>query len=136
MKLRTLIVEDDDLFALLHNLQIKKSGMSEAPEIYRHGLDAAEAIEAARDTGDHFLLLLDINMPIMNAWEFLDHIQNTGYQQQVMVVIVSSSINETDRRKAFSYPQVVGFIQKPFRSEDCQELMTLPRLNPYFSQNT
>jgi CheY-like chemotaxis protein len=71
----------------------------------------------------------------MNGWDFLDHIQDKVYAQRLKVAVVSSSINESDRRKAFSYPQVIEFIQKPFRREDCLNLMALPQLASYYSKN-
>jgi CheY-like chemotaxis protein len=69
-------------------------------------------------------ILLDINMPIMNGWEFLDEyerlkIDTTG---KTKIFIISSSVFSNDINKAKSYPLVVDFISKPLNIEKINEV--------------
>ncbi|TKK67762.1 response regulator [Ilyomonas limi] len=68
------------------------------------------------------LILLDINMPMMNGWDFLDKMQvdATDYK----VVILTSSVNAMDRTKAAKYKNVIGFMEKP---------ATISSLTPYIT---
>jgi len=65
------------------------------------------------------VLLLDINMPTMNGWEFME--QYAGFdkaiQEQIFVYIVSSSVDWRDKEKAEANPLVKGFIPKPLESD-------------------
>src|SRR3954469_19773280 len=57
------------------------------------------------------LIFLDINMPAMNGWDFLDKmaVENIDYK----VIILTSSINTIDRKAALKYMNVIGYIEKP-----------------------
>jgi CheY-like chemotaxis protein len=61
------------------------------------------------------LILLDINMPILDGWQFMDEFVKLSplIGKKVTVYIVSSSIDEDDHKKALSYQQVSDFIVKP-----------------------
>lgn len=59
------------------------------------------------------LILLDINMPIMDAWGFLDKIQKHPLHMSLFICIITSSIDYRDREKAQVYPQVRACLTKP-----------------------
>jgi CheY-like chemotaxis protein len=61
------------------------------------------------------LIFLDLNMPIMGGWEFLDHFNSTEYSEfnSIKVVILSSTIDPEDLEKAKNYPMVIDFLSKP-----------------------
>lgn len=70
------------------------------------------------------LLLLDINMPLMNGWEFLEKLRQLqkNITDALTIFIISSSVSSADRERALSYPEVSGYIIKPFRYEALEEL--------------
>lgn len=57
------------------------------------------------------LILLDINMPVMNGWKFLDSMADRNMDYKV--VVVTSSVNMMDRKMAANYKNVIGYIEKP-----------------------
>ena len=61
------------------------------------------------------LILLDINMPVMDGWDFLDEFSALpeSIKNQFYISIITSSIDRSDKEKAFSYPIVKDYIQKP-----------------------
>ena len=67
------------------------------------------------------LILLDINMPLMNAWDCLEYFNNNNIQNDV--VILSSSINPQDNERASRYQSVKGFFNKPLTKDNIRLLL-------------
>jgi CheY-like chemotaxis protein len=65
------------------------------------------------------ILFLDINMPSMTGWEFLNLFQefDETVRRQFRIYMLSSSVNELDRQQAEANPLVAGFISKPLTNE-------------------
>ena len=61
------------------------------------------------------VIFLDINMPKMDGWEFMDEFSKmaSGITKKILIFIVSSSIADADRDRAKSYPSVTDFLIKP-----------------------
>ncbi len=87
---------------------------------------ASEALEELKQGGDNpNFILLDINMPGMNGWEFLDGLQQSEISSSKLPIIymLSSSLDPEDEAKARKSALVKGFISKPL------EVEKLPFLN-------
>ena len=69
-------------------------------------------------------LLLDINMPVLNGWEFLAELKqmNLAVVEQFNIYILSSSVDQRDIDKAKSDPHIIDFISKPLKKENLMEL--------------
>ncbi|MEP6465661.1 MAG: response regulator [Parafilimonas sp.] len=65
------------------------------------------------------VLLLDVNMPTMTGWEFMEEFDNLSEEVQklISVYILSSSIDEQDKQRADSNKNIIGFISKPLTQE-------------------
>jgi CheY-like chemotaxis protein len=61
------------------------------------------------------LIFLDLNMPVMGGWEFLDHFNSPEFSEfnTIKVVVLSSTIDPEDLEKAKQYPMVIDFLSKP-----------------------
>jgi len=70
-------------------------------------------------------ILLDINMPIMNGWEFLDEYKRLNIDPlgKSKIFIISSSVFSNDISKARSYPLVRNFVSKPLSVEKIKEML-------------
>ena len=70
------------------------------------------------------IILLDIEMPIMDGWEFMEQIdllKPIFNDQQVEIFILSSSITVEDKLKAENNPNIKGYITKPITLEDIKK---------------
>mgnify|MGYP001054254805 CR=1 FL=1 len=131
MAMETLIVDDDLVFILIHKNLLK---LCEVGSQFTNCLDGQEALkylDKEKDESKHYLILLDIKMPIMNGWKFLDAIQDRPYQHNLSVVILTSSTNIEDRQKAVTYSQVIHYIEKPLTVEGCQQIKSLENVKKY-----
>lgn len=123
---KVLCIDDDVITLMLCTTTIKKSGF--ASEIItllngQEGIDFYNELTAAgkeRDN-DHYpdIIFLDINMPILNGWEFLDSFMEDYYPKikKTKVVILSSTVDQRDKEKAKEYPIVIDFFTKPITQD-------------------
>lgn len=119
--LRVLLIDDDPSVNFLNKLIIEKSDIG--AEIIEHteadkALDQLANGQLAPD-----LILLDINMPVMNGWQFAESYEKlpeTSRSSKVM--ILSSSINPSDKELAENSPVINGFFSKPLTIESVQQI--------------
>jgi len=134
MSLNVMLIDDDETVIYLHKIIVKNSSLTKEPFCAFNGEQALKYLKNRQPLNpDHFLILLDINMPVMNGWEFLDSIQQEDFASHISVVMVTSSVDKTDRKKAAQYIQVIDFVEKPITSDDCERLKNFVSLSPFFS---
>lgn len=95
---------------------------------------AQEAINYLdREAKSHYFILLDLNMPQMNGWDFLEACQKRSYADKIFVAIVTSSLIKADMEKAKKYPQVIKYYKKVLSLSQFEEIAKLqqeiPELN-------
>lgn len=132
MSLKVLIADDDEVVIFLQKMMVVHSGLSPEPISFNDGKAAIDYLNEQYKEGDSYLILLDINMPVMNGWEFLDAIQTMPFSNAVSVVMVTSSIDSKDRDKAKQYTQVIDYIEKPLNIETCNRIKRLPQIADLF----
>jgi len=110
------LVDDDPINNLINRRLLGKIGIGNYIEEF---LIAQEALEKIKQLPkeDSLLIFLDINMPVLNGWEFLEKYTALFPDRKDRIVILSSSIDYQDRKKAFEYPIVSGFLEKPLSLE-------------------
>lgn len=122
-----LLVDDDEINNFISIKLIKKALLNTEIMACLNGKFAIEQLSEiqSKDPGklpDY--ILLDINMPIMNGWEFLDEYKRLNLDPlgKSKIFIISSSVFSNDINKARSYPLVKDFISKPLNVEKIKEL--------------
>ena len=123
MRKKTIwVVDDDNIYQIIVNKIIQKSEMFSAISSFKNGKDAINAVSNSLNNIESFpdIILLDINMPIMDGWEFMEELQvlKPSINKQIIVYIVSSSIAVEDKNKAKSYPDILGYLSKPVNIND------------------
>lgn len=124
-KKKVLIVDDDHVILMIHRLKIMKSGVDLSALEFLNGQTALEYIKAHNTENNLFIVLLDINMPVMNGWEFLDSIQKMDLKCKMKVAMVTSSVDHADQEKAKNYREVCCYITKPVNEKEISILMDL-----------
>lgn len=117
-----LLVDDDAIFMMFFKRMIIKSGISQDPIIFRNGLDAYEYIKDRCEENKNFIIFLDINMPLMNGWQFLEKVSANCSVKNLTTFMVSSSTDESDISKAKNYSWVKDFLIKPVMQDDLEKI--------------
>ncbi|WP_162052683.1 response regulator [Pontibacter pamirensis] len=114
-----LLVDDDNLSIFLSKRVLKMSGIEADILTAQHGREALAIIRELYHSGRYpELILLDINMPVMDGFAFLDELQKSIDWKSVSmkIVILSSSLHDLELARAKKLP-VVGCIEKPLSKE-------------------
>ncbi|PLK45206.1 response regulator [Emticicia sp. TH156] len=128
---KLLCIDDDMTTLMLIKMVTEKTAFTkevitalsgkEALDYYKTLLDKPE-----EDTLDYpSLVFLDVNMPVMSGWEYLDEFVAELYPRfpDTKVVILSSSTNPFDKEKAKQYPIIIGYISKPITTDLLRKLV-------------
>lgn len=128
---RVMVIDDDEINNFLCSRVIMNSGIASGVDTY---LTANEALDSISDSiGSPELLptliLVDINMPIMSGWDFLERFSEltSKVNKAIRVAILSSSVYQKDKEKAESIPGVIGYVSKPLTAENFKELVERTR---------
>lgn len=118
------IIDDDPIFRFGTKKMIKNVHVSLEFLIYRNGKEAIDDLLPKLTMGANLpdVILLDLNMPIMDGWQFLDEIVKIPNAENIPIYIVSSSVDSRDIDKAKTYKIVNNYILKPFSVSKIQEL--------------
>ncbi|WP_057935957.1 response regulator [Algoriphagus resistens] len=106
------LVDDDPINNLINKRLLGKVDIAKDIVEFLEGEEALLKLNDI-DVNESILIFLDINMPVLNGWEFLDKYQEIHAERSDKIVILSSSIDYQDRFKAQGYKIVSGFLEKP-----------------------
>jgi CheY-like chemotaxis protein len=135
-ELKILLVDDDKIMLFLHEMFLKKTGVLCETVLCYNGQEALDFLNTCESSDTTFLVLLDINMPIMNGWEFLSSIRNRSDLPQVYIVMVSSATEESEKERAFSFPHVIDYQAKPLTIESCKKIIGAEQIRDFFDDIT
>ena len=123
-KIDLLVIDDDDINIFIIKKIVEKTGYNINMVAKTNGQLAIDYLNALSDNNETFpqLVLIDINMPVLNGWEFLEAYDKLGVAQRVDMYMLSSSVYENDIEKAKTYKTVKGFISKPLSINKLIEL--------------
>ena len=109
------IIENDHITAVVTELVLRKNLRRGEVQHFVNGQIAFNQLLKSVKSGATIpdLILLDLDMPVMDGWEFLDEFLKLPIAKQVCVFILTSSIHPNDREKAKHYNVVKGFFSKP-----------------------
>ncbi len=125
-----LLVDDDPDDNFYHQIIIKEMNIVNNIDVVRNGIEALEYLKNDKQLPPD-LIFLDLNMPKMNGWEFLEQYKQLGIGQKarVLIVILTTSANPEHIIMAKTIEDVTGFKTKPLTKEMLTEI-----LNEHFQE--
>jgi CheY-like chemotaxis protein len=126
MKVDKVLLVDDDSISNFINRSIIEEILTPDIEVAENGLEALEILKAciSHDNCPH-LIFLDINMPVMNGFEFLEALDKLRTKPDLKVIVLTSSRAIRDLNQASAY-SILGYICKP---------LTVNKLAPFLEIN-
>ncbi|KKM64558.1 hypothetical protein LCGC14_1500210 [marine sediment metagenome] len=121
------LIDDVELVNLMYQVLLRRLGLEDKVISFTNPEKALDHLRFQETNSEPILILLDINMPEMTGFEFLEFMLLEKFPTNIDVVIVTSSINEEDRKLAKTFPQFVkDFISKPLKSEKLKAIVQPP----------
>ena len=121
------IVDDDDIFKFTTSVLLKKTDLVNKIIVFSNGLKAINFLKDEMGNKENIpdVLFLDINMPVMDGWEFLEEylLIKPMMPKTVVIYMVSSSVDEKDILKAKSISALSGYLVKPISSQNIMEVI-------------
>lgn len=118
------IIDDDPIFIFGSKILLRNNNFAADFLICQNGKEALEVlvplIESEQECPE--VIFLDLNMPIMDGWEFLEEFGKLPEKKDVRIYILSSSVDSRDMERAKNYSMVNGFIAKPLTNVKIKEL--------------
>ena len=129
-----LLVDDNESDNFIHARVLEKSGVTNHIEIAVNGKDALDFLTSTGKCGhaenqysQPDLIFLDINMPIMDGWEFLAEYQklDEGQKGKIVFIMLTTSLNPTDKTKAEKMLESGCFQYKPLTPQMINDILQL-----------
>ncbi|MBA9075884.1 response regulator [Rufibacter quisquiliarum] len=119
------LIDDDNIYQYYSKSLILTSGKAEKVLQFFDGQEALEFLTQHQHEAGLLpeLILLDLEMPYMDGWQFLDQFSQLQLAKEVTLYIASSSTSMIDQDRAKKYPQVKGYMIKPMRAEQFVEII-------------
>nr|WP_294934797.1 response regulator [uncultured Flavobacterium sp.] len=127
-KVKTLtLIDDDNVFVFLTTKTIQQTELVDFITVYGNGLDAINFIKENKSKADQLpeIILLDLSMPVMNGWQFLEEFSklNGDLAKKIPIYICSSSISPADIERAAAINDVADYIVKPITKNKLIEVI-------------
>lgn len=112
---KILIIDDDQISTFLTKRIVDSSIMVKHSQTFYQSEKALLSLKTAlsEQTDLPDLILLDINMPILDGWDFINELQKTPNYKPIPIVVLSSSIYKEDQDRSMTYPEIQGYLIKP-----------------------
>ena len=120
------IIDDDAIFTKITTRLLQLGGICDNFLVFKNGQEALDYIKPRIANSEPIadMIFLDINMPVMDGWEFLENLKTVPNSDKLNINLISSSIDPLDIEKAESYGLVKNFLTKPISVDKLKSLST------------
>lgn len=112
---RAYIVDDDEISIFVTSVLLETEGFARQIESFLCAEEALQKLLHGAEENWPQLIFLDLNMPILNGWTFLDAltVQQARFRGKCHIFILTSSVDPLEKERAAQYALVKGFLRKP-----------------------
>lgn len=123
-----LLIDDDEPTNFLNQIIIESCGCAEEIKTAQSGSEALEYLLQTNANQTYpcpDLIFLDINMPAMNGWEFLERYRqlDSHYKGKIMIVMLTTSLFPEDKQRSTEIPEISAFENKPLTEEKLDNIL-------------
>ncbi len=120
-----LLIDDDDITNFINERVIKRDNYANNITVMHSSEDALRYLSTITSNAKPDLILLDINMPAMNGWEFIEEYKkiDASITKDIRLVMLTTSINPDDRMKALENSHIHDFKVKPLSTDILDEII-------------
>jgi CheY-like chemotaxis protein len=126
-KPQVLLIDDDQVYLFAATKTIEATGLAGIVEVCTNGLDALEYLKKIIDASAKLpdVIFIDINMPVMDGWEFLEEYKTLAndIDSPIKIYILSSSVDKNDIMRSKEYNSVIDYVVKPVYKEKFSEIL-------------
>jgi CheY-like chemotaxis protein len=120
------VIDDDDIYRFIIEKTIKDNDLVNLVKVFPNGREAIDFLESAISESRLLpeIILLDLTMPVMDGWEFLENylLLKPRIGKRIHIYVVSSSINPADVERAKNISDVTDYAVKPITKEKLVDL--------------
>lgn len=131
-KFELMLIDDDEIFLMLNGLELQRSGFYDAPQKFSLCEEAIDHLKATDQPDRNILLFLDINMPVLDGWDFLTVLRRYHLKSNIKVVMLAASVDPRDQMKAKSFKEVVAYFEKPLTKSSLEKLRDMSEMRDFF----
>ena len=125
-----MLIDDNEIDNIINEKMLESTGFAERIQIYTNGVSALEFfknLERDKDLNRDMIpdvIFLDINMPLMDSFQFVQEFSNLNkvITKDCKIAILTTSINPSDKERSLKNEYVVDFINKPLTKESLDKL--------------
>ena len=129
-----LLVDDDSGTNFINKMILEKTSFAIRIETVLNGKEAIDFIKSNRNKDntkeqkiEQILIFLDINMPVMDGWRFLELFRELSTEQKkhITIIMLSASLNPADKLNAYNYSEISGFYSKPLTFDTLKDILDI-----------
>ena len=124
--METYLIDDDYLSLFLTEHLLRAEGFSNAICTFQSAKEALAQLVTGQGHSVPQVVFLDLNMPEMNGWDFLDALvpHREALRGHCTIYILTSSLALNDLEKSKEYDFVAGLIHKPLNREEIRAILS------------
>jgi len=124
---RVMLVDDDEVYLFAATKTIEATGLAAKIDVCNNGLDAINFLNNQLQNPSNLpeIIFIDLNMPIMDGWEFLEayELLQQKLPGKIKIYILSSSVDKNDIMRSKKYGSVIEYIVKPVFKAKFSEIL-------------
>lgn len=122
---KIMVVDDDPVHTMVLEEKLKKTGLADQVLVFCQSEEALRFLHDCPEPQLPDVLLVDINMPDMNGWDFLHNYADLPHKQATQVYMISSSTARREKTRALAEPHVSGCLHKPVTGQQLIGILAL-----------